>query len=54
MVSKIKTDVDRLLFVSKTKKSSILAKYIKFCFVLLKPKVVYLRPFLFSLAFAKF
>ena len=35
MVEKIKMDVDRLLLVSKFKKSSILAKYIsKFVFII--------------------
>ena len=29
MVEKIKTDVDRLLLVTKLKKSSVLAKYIE-------------------------
>ena len=43
IVEKMKTGVDRLLFVSKMKISSILGKYIeKFCLIS-KPKVVYLR-----------
>ena len=54
MAKKIKTDVDRLLLVSKLKKRSIIAKYIGIFFSLSKPKVVYLRPILSSLPFPKF
>ena len=49
-----KTDVDRLLLVTKLKKSSMLTKYIDFFFSQSKPKVAYLRPFLSSLSFPKF
>ena len=46
MIEKIESDVDKLLLVSKFKKSFryILLK-LNF-FSILKPKVVYLRPFL--------
>ena len=54
MVEKRKADVDTLLMVLKLKKSSILSKYIGHFFSFLKPKVVYLRPFLSSLSFPKF
>ena len=54
MVDKIKTDVDRLLLVSKMKKSSISQNISTNFFSLLKPKVVYLRPFLSYLPFSKF
>ena len=50
----MKMGVDRLLLVSNMKKSSILGKYIGNCFLLSKPKVVDLRPFLSSLPFLKF
>ena len=54
MSEKIIVDVDRLLLIPKVKKSSILAKYIrKFFPMLLKPKEVYLRPFLSSLSILK-
>ena len=53
MAEKIKTDVDRLLLVSKLENTSILAKYIQKCF-LSKLKIVYLCPFLSSLSFPKF
>ena len=45
IVEKIKTGIDKLLQVSKMKKSSLLGKYIGKFFLLSKPKVVYLRPF---------
>ena len=54
MVEKIKTDVDRLLLVSKLQKSSILAKYIGTFVSLLKSNVVNLHPFLSSLKFLNF
>ena len=38
MLEKIKTDEDRLLLVSKLKKSSILAKYIEKFFFIIKTK----------------
>ena len=50
----MKTGVDRLFSVSKMKKSSIVGKYIGNFFLTSKPKVVYLRPFLFSLPFPEF
>ena len=53
MVDKIKTDVDRLLLVSKMKKSPISQNITTNFFSLSKPKVAYLRPFL-SLPFTKF
>ena len=53
MLEKIETDVDRLILVSKLKKSSILAKYIEHFFSFSKPKVVYLRPFSSFLLFLK-
>ena len=53
-LEKIKTDVDRLLLVSKLKKSSILAKYIRKFVFIIKTKVVYLHPFLSFLPFLKF
>ena len=54
MVKKIKMNLDKLLSISKMKKSSNLAKYIGFFFSLVKLKVVYLRAYLFSLPFPKF
>ena len=51
---KIELDVDKLLLISKVKKSSISAKYIGKVFSLLKSKIVYLRPFSSSLTFTKF
>ena len=51
MVDRIKTDVDRLLSVSKMKKSSILQNISEFFFSLSKLKVDYLRFFLSSLPF---
>ena len=54
MAEKIKTDVNRLLMVSKMKKSSISQNILtNFCLWSI-PKVVYLRPFLSSLPFSKF
>ena len=51
----MKTDVDRLLLISKLENTSILAKYFRNDFFSLsKPKVVYLRPFLSFLLFLKF
>ena len=54
MVEKIKTNVVRLLLVSKMKKSSIQAKYMENFFSYSKPKVVYLHPVSSSLEFPKF
>ena len=54
MVENMKTDIDRLLLVSKLIKSSILLKYIGNFFSFSNPKVVYIRPFLSSLPFPKF
>ena len=54
MLERMKTDVDRLLLVSKFRKSSSLAKYIGNFFPFSKPKVVYVRPFSSSLTFQKF
>ena len=52
-LDKIKTDVDRLLLVSKLTKCSILAKYIGTFFFIVKTKSIY-RPFLSFLPFLKF
>ena len=54
MAEKIEADLDKLLLVSKMKNKFNFTKYIKKIFSLLKPKVVYLRPFLCSLPFPKF
>ena len=54
MAEKIKTDVDRLLLISKLKKSFRHILLNLKLFPILKSKVVYLRPFLFSLPFPKF
>ena len=54
MLEKIKKEVSRLLLVLKLKKISISVKYIGIFFLLTKPKVVYLSPFLFSSLFLKF
>ena len=54
MVDEIKTEVDRLLLVSKLKKSSISQNISTNFFSLSSPKVVYLRPFLSSLPFPNF
>ena len=43
IVEKLKMDVDRLLLVSKLKKSSNLGIYIEKFVSILKPKVVYVR-----------
>ena len=54
MVEKIKMNVDRLHLISKLEKSSISAKSMEKIFLLSKPKVVYLSPFLSFLTFPKF
>ena len=46
-------DVDKLHLLLKMKKSSILENILENLFSLSKPKVVYLRPFSFSLPFPK-
>ena len=49
MLEKIKTDVDRLLFVLKFKKSSIIAKYIGTLFFIIKTKIrLFMSDFIFS------
>ena len=49
MVEKIKKDVDRLLLVSKLKKSSILAKYVgKFAFMIKTNSSLSTSTFIFS------